>query len=42
MFLHFHFQLDPVFNKEVLEYKVEVENEVQNIEIKAVKEDKAI
>lgn len=36
-----HGSLDPVFNKEVLEYKVEVENEVQNIEIKAVKEDKA-
>ncbi|MDE5830793.1 MAG: cadherin-like beta sandwich domain-containing protein, partial [Clostridia bacterium] len=36
-----HGSLDPKFKKEITEYTVEVENEVQNIEIKAVKEDKA-
>lgn len=36
-----HGSLDPKFEKEILEYTVEVENEVQNIEIKAVKEDKS-
>lgn len=36
-----HGSLDPIFNKEITDYRVEVENEVTNIEIKVVKEDSA-
>ncbi len=36
-----HGSLAPKFDKEITDYRVEVENEVTNIEIKAVKDDKA-
>lgn len=33
--------LNPKFEKDVLEYTVEVENEIKDIEIEAIKEDKS-